>query len=128
MIPYQGAGTMVNRSASLGYQTGVIDQHSRSIREGLRHYVMAYSALAVADYIVRRQASRGVTLTPIAAIVFFWFLAALFAVAVGITAWNILAPQSARWLSDSDLGQLKALIVGVVLSRGTSAFVGKYAK
>lgn len=63
-----------------------------------------------------------------AAIIVFWVAVALFGLALIILTWHVLAPDKWCWLSTDSVGQLKALIGGIVLSGGAQSYAKKYIK
>lgn len=58
----------------------------------------------------------------------FWMVAALFGVGVLTLAWHILAPPGLCWLAADQLGVLKGLIGGVILSGGVQGLSKKYLR
>ena len=56
----------------------------------------------------------------------FWVMAFLFGTGTLILAWHILAPPRVCWLDADQLGVLKGLVGGVILSSGVQALGRKY--
>lgn len=63
-----------------------------------------------------------------AAIGVFWLTVALAITALVILGWHVLMPDKWCWLSSESVGQLKALLSGVVLSGGAQSYAKKYLK
>ncbi|MFC4311667.1 hypothetical protein ACFPN2_21445 [Steroidobacter flavus] len=73
-----------------------------------------------------RRSERAKSIVVNAMLALFLMTCVLFALGVVGLAWHFLAPASMCWMSPDQLGALKGLVAGVILSGGVQALSKKY--
>lgn len=61
-----------------------------------------------------------------AAVCLFWFGVGIAGIAVGITAWHDLAPESWGWLSKAQLDKLHAMLLSGAVASALGAYAQRY--